>query len=57
MHGSKDPTPEPQPQPWWARIHQRLMAWRLHQHFARGMASALGSGAVSVIILWYRSRY
>jgi hypothetical protein len=57
MNTNKGPTPEPQPEPRWVQIRQRIVTWRLHQHFARGMASTLGSGAVSLVLLWLHSRY
>ena len=57
MNTNKGLIPGPQPESWWVRVHRRIVKWRLHQHLARGMASALGSGAVSLILLWLRSRY
>ncbi|MER6562751.1 hypothetical protein ABT300_34475 [Streptomyces sp. NPDC001027] len=57
MKTNKGPTPGPQPEPWWGRIRRRIITWRLHQYFAQSAASALGSGAVSLILLWFRSRY
>ena len=40
-----------------ARWLRRLRAWRLHQQLARGMAYSVGSGAVSLLVLYVRSRY
>lgn len=57
MESNKGPAPGPQPEPWWVRIRRRIRDWRLDQHLAQGMASALGSGAVSLVVLWFRSRY
>jgi hypothetical protein len=57
MNTNKGPVPGPQPEPWWVRIRRRIIAWRLHQRLAQGAASALGSGAVSLVLLWLRSRY
>ncbi|MBB6081624.1 hypothetical protein [Streptomyces paradoxus] len=40
-----------------ARRRRRLWEWRIHQHAARGMAYGVGSGAVSLLLLWVQSRY
>ncbi|MFJ8551248.1 hypothetical protein [Streptomyces sp. NPDC093676] len=45
-----------EPESWWVRLLRRLREWRLHQYAARGMAYGLGSGAVSLLILWIQSR-
>ncbi|MCX4462448.1 hypothetical protein OOK58_59250 [Streptomyces sp. NBC_01728] len=39
------------------QLRRRLREWRLHQHVARGMAYGVGSGAVSLIIVWVQTRY
>ncbi|MGV9237819.1 hypothetical protein [Streptomyces nigra] len=40
-----------------ARWRRRMREWRLHQQLARGMAYGVGSGAVSLLLLWVQSRY
>ncbi|WP_282703900.1 hypothetical protein [Streptomyces sp. CC219B] len=40
-----------------ARICRRLREWRIHQHVARGMAYGVGSGAVSLLVIWVQTRY
>ncbi|MEU9998161.1 hypothetical protein [Streptomyces sp. NPDC050848] len=37
------------------RLH--LRGHRVHHHFIRGASYSLGSGAVSLIILWTQSRF
>jgi hypothetical protein len=44
-----------EPEGRMARLWRRLRQWRLHQHLARGMAYGVGSGAVSLLLLWAQS--
>ncbi|MGW0188149.1 hypothetical protein ACWDV7_20590 [Streptomyces sp. NPDC003362] len=46
-----------QPEGHWKRLRRRLREWRLHQHLARGVAYGVGSGAVSLIVVWVQTRY
>ncbi|MGW3984760.1 hypothetical protein [Streptomyces mirabilis] len=46
-----------EPEGRMARLWRRLREWRLHQHVARGMAYGVGSGAVSLLLLWVQTRY
>ncbi|MEU8992882.1 hypothetical protein AB0C98_41995 [Streptomyces sp. NPDC048558] len=39
-----------------ARIRRRLSEWQIRQHVARGMAYGVGSGAVSLLVLWVQTR-
>ncbi|WP_192342373.1 hypothetical protein [Streptomyces sp. VITNK9] len=36
---------------------QRLREWHIHQYAARGLAYDVGSGAVSLFVLWVQARY
>lgn len=38
--------------PWWPRREHRL-----HVHLAQGVSYGVGSGAVSLLILWVESRF
>jgi urease alpha subunit len=40
-----------------ARIRRRMRAWQIRQHVARGVAYGVGSGAVSLLVLWIQTRY
>ncbi|MFE9334822.1 hypothetical protein [Streptomyces sp. NPDC006925] len=47
---------------WWIRSTvARLVEWtsrrELHTQFAHGAAQKLGSGAVTVLILWWETRH
>ncbi|MGW7283914.1 hypothetical protein ACWGH4_00185 [Streptomyces sp. NPDC054847] len=55
MDGSKK-NEEGQPEGRLTRLRRRLSEWRIHQYVARGMATGIGSGAVSIIILWVQAR-
>jgi hypothetical protein len=39
------------------RLWRRLWQWRIQQHLARGLAYGVGSGAVSLLLLWAQGRY
>jgi hypothetical protein len=36
---------------------QRTSGWQIRQHVARGVAYGVGSGAVSLLVLWVQTRY
>ncbi|MGW1328307.1 hypothetical protein ACWD64_37985 [Streptomyces antibioticus] len=48
---------------WWASIRIHLRKWGgggghgVHHHFLQGMAYKLGSGAVTLLILWWETRH
>ncbi|MEV6179900.1 hypothetical protein [Streptomyces sp. NPDC052015] len=44
------------PQEGLERIRRRITRWRIHEHLARGMAYGVGSGAVSLLLLWVQTR-
>ncbi|GAA5708179.1 hypothetical protein Save01_09058 [Streptomyces avermitilis] len=58
---SRDKHPRPVDR-WLSSIHIRLRKWRgsgghsVHHHFLQGMAYKLGSGAVTLLILWWETR-
>lgn len=39
------------------KLRQRMSEWQIRQQVARGMAYGIGSGAVSLLILWAQTRY
>ncbi|MET9445004.1 hypothetical protein [Streptomyces sp. NPDC006610] len=39
------------------RLRRRLIEWSIHQHLMRGLAYGVGSGAVSLLILWIQNRH
>ncbi|MFI8301283.1 hypothetical protein ACIGCZ_35815 [Streptomyces nigra] len=47
---------------WWASIRLHLRKWggsgghSVHHQFLQGMAYKLGSGAVTLLILWWETR-
>lgn len=63
-----DPTANPQPKHpcrmsrWISSINMRLWKWSgtrgygIPHHFLQGMAYKLGSGAVTLLILWWETR-
>lgn len=52
----EDNTPK-EPEGRMARLRQRLSDWQITQHVARGLAYGVGSGAVSILVLWAQTRY
>ncbi|WP_333758847.1 hypothetical protein [Streptomyces sp. ISBFB 2968] len=46
-----------EPESRTARFRRRMREWQIHQHAARGLAYGVGSGAVSLLILWTQTRY
>ncbi|MFH9663633.1 hypothetical protein ACH4NF_35790 [Streptomyces sp. NPDC017248] len=56
MNGSNNDEDQPEQNSPLTRLRLRLLEWRVHQHLVRGMAYGLGSGAVSLLILWARTR-
>lgn len=46
---------EDKPEGRWARLWRWLSEWRVQQHLVRGMAYGVGSGAVSLLLLWVQS--
>lgn len=40
-----------------ARLRRRMREWQIQQHVARGLAYGVGSGAVSLLLLWVQTRY
>ncbi|MFJ3658255.1 hypothetical protein ACIPPR_33725 [Streptomyces nigra] len=38
-----------------ARHPRRPSDWQIRQHLARGLAYGIGSGAVSLLVLWVQS--
>jgi hypothetical protein len=34
-----------------------MREWQIKQHVARGLAYGVGSGAVSLLVLWVQNRY
>ncbi|MEU0031180.1 hypothetical protein [Streptomyces sp. NPDC006335] len=40
-----------------ARLRSRLREWQIRQQAARGLAYGIGSGAVSLLVLWAQHRY
>ncbi|MFF6881345.1 hypothetical protein ACFY9S_39550 [Streptomyces sp. NPDC012474] len=59
MHdGSKtDSEGGEQPEGRMAGLWRRMWEWRVQQHLARGLAYGVGSGAVSLLLLWVQIRY
>ncbi|MFE0453119.1 hypothetical protein ACFW2D_17900 [Streptomyces sp. NPDC058914] len=53
--GSKDDQGKNEPESRLVRLRRRLWEWRVHQHLVRGMAYGVGSGAVSLLLLWAQS--
>ena len=57
---SRDKHPRPVDR-WWAAIRIHLRKWggsgghSVHHHFLQGMAYKLGSGAVTLLILWWET--
>lgn len=49
-------TPE-EPEGLKARVRRRMREWQIRQQVARGLAYGVGSGAVSLLLLWAQSRY
>ncbi|MEU4359413.1 hypothetical protein [Streptomyces virginiae] len=45
-----------EPEGCLSRVRRRLLEWHVHQHLVRGMAYGVGSGAVSLLLLWAQSR-
>ncbi|MGW1506413.1 hypothetical protein ACWCQW_49685 [Streptomyces mirabilis] len=39
------------------KLRQHMSEWQIREHVARGMAYGIGSGAVSLLILWAQTRY
>lgn len=39
------------------RIRRRMREWQIKQHIVRGMAYGVGSGAVSLLVVWVQTRY
>jgi hypothetical protein len=39
------------------RLRRRMREWQIKQQVARGLAYGIGSGAVSLIVLWVQARY
>lgn len=50
-----DDTPE-EPESRTARFRRRMREWQIKQHVARGLAYGVGSGAVSLLVLWAQTR-
>ena len=50
-------TSSQEPESWLARLLRRMREWRIHQQVVRGMAYGVGSGAVSLLLLWVQARY
>lgn len=40
-----------------ARFRRRIREWQIRQHVARGLAYGVGSGAVSLLVMWVQTRY
>lgn len=40
-----------------AGLWRRMWEWRVQQHLVRGLAYGVGSGAVSLLLLWVQTRY
>jgi hypothetical protein len=40
-----------------ARYRRQLSEWQVRKHLVRGMAYGVGSGAVSLLVLWVQTRY
>lgn len=38
------------------RLRRRMQEWQIRQQVARGLAYGIGSGAVSLIVLWAQHR-
>lgn len=49
-------TPD-EPEGRTARYRRRIREWQIRQHLVRGMAYGVGSGAVSLLVLWVQTRY
>ncbi|GGU12881.1 hypothetical protein [Streptomyces lateritius] len=49
-------TPD-KPESRTARLRRRIREWQIRQHVVRGMAYGVGSGAVSLIVLWVQTRH
>ncbi|MGC9499261.1 hypothetical protein [Streptomyces sp. WG7] len=39
------------------RVRRRMREWQIRQHLARGLAYGVGSGAVSLLVVWVQTRY
>jgi len=46
-----------EPEGRMARFRRRMREWQIRQHVARGLAYGVGSGAVSLLVLWAQTRY
>jgi hypothetical protein len=51
-----DNTPD-EPESHTERFRQRMREWQIRQQVARGRAYGVGSGAVSLLVLWVQTRY
>jgi hypothetical protein len=58
MHdgSKKDSEGEDQPEGRIAGLWRLMWEWRVQQHLARGLAYGVGSGAVSLLLLWVQTR-
>ncbi|GGS96988.1 hypothetical protein GCM10010270_81260 [Streptomyces violaceus] len=60
MQRNKEPDPLNR---WWHRAWRHLRKWRnrhgrtVQDQMIRGVASGVGSGAVSLLIIWVQTRY
>jgi hypothetical protein len=48
---------EPKPESRTERFRRRMREWQIRQQVARGLAYGVGSGAVSLIVVWAQTRY
>ncbi|MFE0823770.1 hypothetical protein [Streptomyces sp. NPDC058847] len=51
-----DNTPD-EPERHTEPFRQRMRGWQIRQQVARGLAYGVGSGAVSLLVLWVQTRY
>lgn len=46
-----------EPESRMARWRRRMSEWQIKQQLARGLAYGVGSGAVSLLVVWVQTRY
>lgn len=46
-----------EPESRLARFRRRMREWQIRQQVARGLAYGVGSGAVSLLVVWVQTRY
>ena len=49
--------PPGEPETRKERFRRRMREWQIRQHLARGLAYGVGSGAVSLLVVWVQTRY